>query len=103
MGCLFAAVIVLGISLALVMIFASTVHSRATRWNEAFAHVARQFHGAYTGGGWFSEPSVRLMYGTAHARLSCYSLGARGSAWSSSSSSSARSAAGARYCRGHRR
>ena len=71
MECLVACVLVLGVSLALMMVFASNVHTRATRWNDAFAHVARQFRGAYTGGGWFSEPSVRLMYGTAHARLSC--------------------------------
>jgi len=76
--CLVAAVLVLGISLALILVFASSFHSRATRWNDAFAHVARQFRGAYSGGGWFSEPSVRLMYGTAHARLSSYSLGRSG-------------------------
>ena len=78
MECLVACVLVLGVSLALMMIFASSVHTRATRWNDAFSHVARQFRGAYTGGGWFSEPSVRLMYGTAHARLSGYGLGRSG-------------------------
>ena len=78
MASLLVCVLVLGISLALMIIFASSVHSRATRWNDAFSQVARQFRGAYTGGGWFSEPSVRLMYGTAHARLSCYSLGRSG-------------------------
>jgi len=76
--CLIACVLVLVISVAMMVIFTTGVHTRATRWNEAFSHVARQFHGAYTGGGWFSEPSVRLMYGQAHARLSCYSLGRSG-------------------------
>jgi RING finger family protein len=76
--CVIASVLVLVISLAMIVIFASGVLTRSSRWNEAFSHVARQFHGAYTAGGWFSEPSVRLMYGLAQARLSCYSLGRSG-------------------------
>ena len=78
MECLIVSVLVLGVSLAAIVIFASGAHTRATRWNDAFAYVARQYHGSYTGGGWFSEPSVRLMYGLAHARLTCYSLGRSG-------------------------
>lgn len=74
MECLIVFLLVLGVSLVAMIAFATNASSRAGRWNQAFAHVAQQFRGAYAAGGWFSEPSVRLMYGTAHLRLSCYVL-----------------------------
>jgi hypothetical protein len=76
--CVVVFLLVLGLFLAALVVFAGSANSRAARWNQAFAQVAQQFRGSYASGGWFSEPSVRLMYGTAHARLSCYSLGRSG-------------------------
>jgi RING finger family protein len=38
-------------------------------WNEAFAHVARRFHGVLHAGGWFQPPAVWLQHGKTHARL----------------------------------
>ncbi len=73
-GSLIVFFLVLGVALVALVVFASSAGSRSGRWNQAFAHVAQQYRGSLTSGGWFSEPSVRLMYGTAHARLSCYSL-----------------------------
>jgi hypothetical protein len=42
---------------------------RAGQWNEAFAHVARRFHGLLHPGGIFSWPSASLQHGHAHVRL----------------------------------
>jgi hypothetical protein len=68
-------VLVLGaVVAALFLSVAFSSGSRSGRWNQAFAHVAQQYRGSLTSGGWFSEPSVRLLYGASHARLSCYSL-----------------------------
>jgi hypothetical protein len=66
--------LLVGVALVALVAFAGSAGSRSGRWNQAFAHVAQQFRGSLTSGGWFSDPSVRLMYGTSHARLSCYSL-----------------------------
>jgi hypothetical protein len=73
--CLVFFVLVLALALVALVVFAGSASGRSSRWNQAFSQVAQQFHGSFAGGGWFSEPSVRLMYGLAHARLTCYSLG----------------------------
>ncbi len=78
MECLIVSLLVLGLLLAAIVVFAGSVGSRASRWNQAFTHVAQQHHGSFAAGGWLSEPAVRLMYGQAHARLTCYSLGRSG-------------------------
>ena len=75
MECLIFFFLVLALALVALVVFAGSATSRSGRWNQAFSQVAQQFHGSYAAGGWFSEPSVRLMYGLAHARLTCYSLG----------------------------
>lgn len=43
--------------------------SRGGQWNEAFAQVARRFHGLLHAGGWFSWPTVWLQHGKAQVRL----------------------------------
>jgi hypothetical protein len=75
--CLIVFLVAMLVTLAVAGTFAGSARSRSARWNQAFALVAQQFRGAYSGGGWFSEPSVRFVYGAAQARLTCYSLGGR--------------------------
>src|SRR5687767_5595383 len=43
--------------------------ARGGYWNEAFAHVARRFHGVLHPGGWFRAPSVWILHGEAQGRL----------------------------------
>jgi hypothetical protein len=66
---LFAAIVVL----AVFGVF-SQASARFDRWNSALAAVAQRFSGTLSRGGWFSNPHVRLPYGTTYSRLSVYSL-----------------------------
>lgn len=66
---LLAAIVVL----ALFGIFSQTA-ARFERWNSALAAVCHRFGGVLSRGGWFSNPSLRLPYGTTYSRLSVYSL-----------------------------
>jgi Prokaryotic RING finger family 1 len=49
--------------------FAMLPAGRGGQWNEAFAHVARRFHGMLHPGGWLHWPSVWLHHGAAQVRL----------------------------------
>ena len=66
---LFAAIVVL----ALFGVFSQTA-ARFERWNSALAAVGQRFGGVLSRGGWFSNPSLRLPYGTTYSRLSVYNL-----------------------------
>lgn len=66
---LFAAIAVL----ALFGVFSQTA-ARFERWNSALTAVGQRFGGVLSRGGWFSNPSLRLPYGTTYSRLSVYSL-----------------------------
>jgi hypothetical protein len=66
---LFGAIVVL----ALFGVFSQTA-ARFERWNSALGAVAQRFGGALSRGGWFSNPSLRIPYGTTYSRLSVYSL-----------------------------
>jgi hypothetical protein len=48
--------------------------TRGGQWNDAFAHVARRFHGLLHSGGWFSLPTVWLQHGQAQVRLNFVAL-----------------------------
>jgi hypothetical protein len=72
--CLFVFFLVAGISLTALALYIGSSQSRTSRWNAALAHVAQRFHGVYAAGGWFNEPSVRMIYGPAQTRLTCYRL-----------------------------
>jgi hypothetical protein len=76
--CLVVFFLILAVLLVGLVVFAGSATSRVGRWNQAFAQVAQHYRGSFASGGWFSEPSVRLMYGLSHGRLSCYSLGRSG-------------------------
>jgi hypothetical protein len=65
--CAVAALIV--VLSVLAMALAMLPARRGGQWNEAFAHVARRFHGLLHAGGIFSWPSVWLQHGHAQARL----------------------------------
>lgn len=66
---LLAAIVVL----ALFGVFSQTA-ARFERWNSALAAVSHRFGGVLSRGGWFSNPSLRLPYGTTYSRLSVYNL-----------------------------
>ena len=66
---LFAAIVVL----ALFGVFSQTA-ARFERWNSALTAVSQRFGGVLSRGGWFSNPSLRLPYGTTYCRLSVYNL-----------------------------
>ncbi|QDU31100.1 hypothetical protein ETAA8_62530 [Anatilimnocola aggregata] len=54
-------------------VFSQTA-ARFERWNSALAAVAQRFGGTLTRGGWFSNPMLRIPYGTTYARLSVYAM-----------------------------
>ena len=67
MECAVAALVIIASLLA--MALAMLPATRGGQWNEAFAHVARRFHGIFHAGGWFHAPSVWLQHGQAQVRL----------------------------------
>lgn len=67
MECAIGALILI-VSLA-AMALALAPSRRGVQWNEAFAHVAKRFHGVLHPGGWFHWPSVWLQHGQAQVRL----------------------------------
>ena len=73
MECLGILIIVSALVAAAAVIFVGSA-GRARRWNDAMAGAGARFRGHFTSGGWFAEPVVRLQYGAAEARLTCYAL-----------------------------
>ncbi|MEX2175066.1 MAG: RING finger protein [Pirellulaceae bacterium] len=66
--------LILVLALAAMGAFVGSASSRSGRWNQALAGITQRFHGHLTRGGWFADPSVSLLYGSAHVRLTCYKL-----------------------------
>ena len=56
------------------VVLIGTVRTSGDRWNQTLAAAAKRQHGQFVGGGWFGEPTIRFLYGTSHARLTCYGL-----------------------------
>jgi hypothetical protein len=73
MECAVVGLIVLVSLLALAVAILSS--SQVNQWNDAFAHVARRFHGMLHSGGWFHRPSVWLVHGQAQVRINLVPLG----------------------------
>ena len=66
-------ILMFGLLVGLIFV-AAKAQGRFDRWNQAFAYVGRRFGGRYTPGGWFSNPSVWMPYGSTHGRLTTYTL-----------------------------
>jgi Prokaryotic RING finger family 1 len=67
MECVLVGLILVGSVLGLAIV--AIASARGGYWNEAFAHVARRFHGVLHPGGWFRAPSVWILHGEAQGRL----------------------------------
>jgi hypothetical protein len=53
----------------------SKLQQNAERWNRSFVVVAQRFGGQLTRGGWFRNPSLRMVYGHTYGRLAVSRLG----------------------------
>ena len=74
----FFVLIVLAIGVVAASVLFSSWGSGRRAWNQSFTQVAQRFHGEQQRGGWFREPAVRFLYGSAHARLTCHVISGGG-------------------------
>ncbi|MDX1947173.1 MAG: RING finger protein [Pirellulaceae bacterium] len=74
MECLGILILLTAIVAAVGVIAVGSLQARLARWNESFGIVAARFQGHFSPGGWFAQPVVRLQYGAAEARLTCFAI-----------------------------
>lgn len=77
MECVFAFIVLIAILVA----FATQKHSSASGMNDAYARLAGRFGGKLTRGGWWSKPSVRIVWHGVQVFVSVQKIGGAGTSF----------------------